>query len=135
MPKLCDEGETFLADAALKTAAPANLYLGLFTDATEPGEAATLATITELAVANGYARIALAKADWTISGTNPTLATQPQKTFTCTPVAWGNVYGYFITDGSSGTGGKLIAVETFSDGPYDVPIDGVVKITPKLSWA
>lgn len=135
MPKLTDEGEAFFADAALKTAAAANLYLGLFTNAVEPGEDITLATITELPVANGYARIALPKGDWTISGTAPTLATMIQKTFTCTPAAWGNVYGYFICDVASGTVGNLIAVESFSDGPYDVPIDGVVKITPKLSWA
>ena len=135
MAKLCDEGEAFFADAALKTAAADNLYLGLFTDALEPGEDATLATITELPEANGYLRIALAKANWTISGTAPTLAAQPQKAFTCTPVAWGNVSGYFICTGSTGTGGELIAVEKFADGPYNVPIDGVIKITPKLSWS
>ena len=135
MAKLCDLGETFLADAALKTAAAAILYLGLFTDATEPGEDAILASITELPVANGYARIALAKADWTISGTAPTIAAQPQKTFTSTPGAWGMVYGYFICDAASGTAGNLIAVETFSDGPYNVPVDGVIKLSPKLSWA
>jgi hypothetical protein len=135
MAKLCDEGEALLADYALKTAAAANLYLGLFTDIAEPAEDITLATITELPVANGYARIALAKADWTIAGTAPCVASQLQKTFTCITLAWGNVYGYFICDAASGVVGNLIAVETFSDGPYNVVVDGVIKISPKLNWS
>lgn len=133
MAKICDEGEWFLANAALKSAAEsANLYLGLYTDVTEPGETANLATITELAEANGYARIALPAANWTITDD---LAEQPQQTFTANGGDWGNVSGYFLTDANTGNVGNLIAVENFSDGPYNTP-DGIsILITPKILTA
>ena len=133
MPKITDQGETFLANAALKSAAEsANLYLGLYTDVAEPGETANLASITELAEANGYARIALAAANWTITDD---LSEQPQKTFTANGANWGNVSGYFIADCANGTAGNLIAVENFSDGPYNT-LDGLsILITPKILTA
>ena len=133
--KLCDQGETFLANAALKSAAEsANLYLGLYKVPTsEPAETALLTDLTEPAGVDGYARIALPAAGWTISGINPTVAEQPQKVFTAAN-AWGNVYGYFVTDDPSANAGNMIAAEQFSDAPYDVPANGVIKITPKLTW-
>ena len=132
-PKIVDQGEWFLANAALKSAAEsANLYLGLYTDVDEPGETANLATITELAEANGYARIALPAANWTITND---LSEQPQQTFTANGANWGNVSGYFITDVANGTTGNLIAVENFSDGPYDT-LDGLsILLTPKILTA
>ena len=132
-PKITDEGEWFLANAALVSAAEsANLYLGLYTDVAEPGETANLATITELAVANGYARIAMPAANWTIVDD---LAEQPQQTFTANGGDWGNVSGYFISDVANGTAGNLIAVENFSDGPYNT-LDGLsILVTPKILTA
>jgi hypothetical protein len=133
MAKFCDEGEAEMGDIALKGSPTAydNLYLGLFTDASEPAEDATLAGLTEPA-SGGYARIAMAKADWTKSGSQFTML---QKTFNCSGAAWGNVYGYFICTVVSGTAGKLWAVELFSDGPYNVPDGGAVKVTPKLTFS
>lgn len=132
-PKICDEGEWFLANAALKSAAESDpLYLGLYTDVAEPGETANLATITELAEANGYARIALAAANWTITDD---FAEQPQQTFTANGANWGNVSGYFLCDAANGTAGNLIAVENFSDGPYNI-LDGLsVLVTPGIVTA
>lgn len=132
-PKICDQGETFLANAALKSAAEsANLYLGLYTDVAEPGETADLDTISELPAANGYARIAMPAANWTIVDDT---SEQPQQTFTANGGSWGNVSGYFITEVDSGNAGNLIAVENFSDGPYEV-LDGLsVLITPKIVTA
>ena len=46
---------------------------------------------------------------------------------------WGNQYGYFITDVASGTAGLLIAVENFSDGPYNVGAGDSIKITGKVT--
>lgn len=110
-----------------------NLYLGLYTDTEEPAEDITLATITELPVANGYARIAIAKGvaagDWTISDD---LATADQKTFTCATANWGNVYGYFICTVASGTSGKILYVEHFSNGPYYIEVGDPVKVTVKI---
>ena len=132
--KFCDEGEAELGDIALKgsPAAYDNLYLGLFTNSAEPAEDADLTDLTEPNGSYGYARIALAKADWTKSGSQ---FTQVQKTFNCSTSAWGNVYGYFICTVGSGTAGKLWAVELFSDGPYNVPDGGAVKVTSKLTFA
>lgn len=132
MAKLVDEGETNVGNIYLKNQAQnTNLYLGLYTNTTEPGETAALASLTE-PVGNGYARIALAPADWTESpqGTFANL----QKTFTASGGNWGNVYGCFIATSSDGTG-KLVGVEHFTDGPYNVSDGSQVKVTPKITIA
>jgi hypothetical protein len=131
MAKLCDQGENDLLNIYLKNATQnANLYLGLYTSPNyEPGEAAILSDLVEPSGGN-YARIQLTPAGWTLVGA---VAEQAVKTFSATGAAWGNVYGYFITNVASGTSGKLIAVENFSDGPYNVPDGDTVKIAPKLT--
>ena len=128
--KICDQGETFLANAALVGAAAANLYLGLYTDVAEPGETANLATINELTEGDhGYDRMALAAANWTIVDDQ---AEQPRQTFTAVGGDWGNVSGYFLTDALTGNVGNLIAVENFNDGPYNT-LDGLsILITPTI---
>jgi len=135
MPKWCDEGENYLMDVAFKknTSPPTNLYLGLYTAPTsEPAETATLADLTEPSGGN-YARQAIAiGGDATLSGAEITFA---QKTFAASGAAWGNVYGYFLCTVVSGTAGKLLAVEQFSDGPYNVIDGGSVKVTAKLTCA
>lgn len=132
MAKLVNLGETQLLNTYLKgTTRPgsANLYLGLYTDVAEPGETANLASITELAAANGYARVAMADANWTVTDD---LAAQPQQTFTANGANWGNVTGYFICDAANGNTANLLFVEHFSDGPYDI-LDGMsAKITPAI---
>ncbi|MFZ5452429.1 MAG: phage tail fiber protein [Thermodesulfobacteriota bacterium] len=131
MAKFCDEGENWLADVAFKkdTSPPTNLYLGLYTNTTEPAEDATLAAITEPS-GNGYARQAIAcGGDVTLAGGQVTAA---QKTFAASGGAWGNVYGYFLATTIDGTG-KLLAVEQFSDGPYNVVDQGSVKVTARLT--
>lgn len=134
MSKFVDEGETNVGNIYLKNQTQnANLYLGLYKDTTEPAETATLAVITEVGATYGYARIALAPADWTESGQS--IFTNSQKTFTASGGTWGNVYGYFLCTVASGTVGKLVCVEQFSDGPYSVVDLSVVKVTPKLTVA
>jgi hypothetical protein len=102
------------------------LYLGLYTDTTEPLISATLsAGLTELALA-GYARIQLLDADWTITNG---LAENVVKTFTAA-ADWGNVYGSFLTNVSVGVG-TLIAVKHFTNGPFNVLNGKTIDITPK----
>lgn len=132
MAKWCDEGETQVGDSYLKGTAPPQLYLGLYKDTSEPAEDTTLASITEVTVEYDYARIILVKADWTEQATKGEFL-QIQKIFTANGGNWGNVYGYFLTDCASGTAGKLVAVEHFSDGPYAVNDGWSVKITPKVT--
>jgi len=130
MPKWCDEGENMVADIifgalALKT----TLYLGLYENGTEPAEDDVLTDLTE-ETDPAYARIALARGTWVITGS---VAEYVQQTFTAAATPWGNQYGYFITDVASGTAGLLIAVENFSDGPYNVGAGDSIKITPKVT--
>ncbi len=132
--KLTDEGENDVATWYVKNDQSSRgvdgLYLGLYTDSTEPLETATLATITELAL-TGYARIQLLDADWTITDD---VAQNIAKTFTAGE-AWGNIYGYFICNIVSGTAGELIFVEHFSTGPFNVADTKTIEITPKVTVA
>ena len=130
MAKLTAEGENHLLNTYLKAVTRGTLYLGLYTDVAEPGESALLSTITELPVASGYARIAIANADVTVVGS---LATIAQKTFTASGAIWAGVTGWFMTNVASGTYGPLICVESFSDGPRTI-LDGLtLKITPTFT--
>jgi hypothetical protein len=131
--KWMDEGETILGDTYLKGGTPPTLYLGLYTNTSEPAEDDTLSDITEPSGANGYARIALGSSDWTeypASGWFRNL----QKTFSCSTASWGNVYGYFICTCASGTGGKLVTAEQFTDGPYYITVGDSVKVTVNLKF-
>ena len=125
MPKLVDQGETWVLQQSLGSNA---LYIGLYKDTSEPAEDATLATITECSGA-GYSRLEIAAGDWTISGDT---AEASSKTWTAGE-DWGDIYGYFICDVSSGTTGNLLFVEHFSDGPYTVKQNHKVTITPRVT--
>ncbi|WKZ15427.1 MAG: hypothetical protein QY317_16145 [Candidatus Jettenia caeni] len=124
--KFVDQGRNDAATKYVKSEY-SNLYLGLYKNTTEPAQNATLASLTEES-GSGYARIALASADWTVTAN---VAENLQKTFTPT-ADWGNVYGYFIATSTDGSG-LLLWVEHFSNGPYNL-LNGVpVKITPKVT--
>lgn len=133
MAKWLDEGESNLLDVYLKGASYfSTLYLGLYSNSSEPIDNTTLAGLTELS-GNGYGRISLAAADWTIAGSVPTSATNVEKTFNCSGGDWGTVTGYFICTASAGTVGKLICLENFPNGPFSIVNGGQVKVTPKIS--
>jgi hypothetical protein len=104
------------------------LYLGLYTDTTEPPITAALpaTNITELGLA-GYARIQLLDADWTVTADQ---VDNVLKTFTAA-IDWNNVYGSFLTNGPSGST-DLIAVKHFSNGPFNVLNGKTIDVTPKF---
>ena len=129
MAKLTNEGENHVLNTYLKALTRGSLYLGLYTDAVEPAEDATLLTIAELAVANGYARILLNNADWTVVGD---LATHIQKTFTAFGGDWAPATGYFICNVASGFWGVLIFAENFSDGSHTILNGQSQKVTPTV---
>jgi len=129
MPKLVNEGENEVLNHLLP--ATLNLYIGLYQNVTEPAETDTLTELTEVDPADfseGHRQI-LPGASWTIVAD---VATHIQQVFTGATTV-GNVYGYFLTDISTGTAGKLWGVENFSDGPYNILADSIIKITPKLT--
>lgn len=131
MAKWCDEGELRVAQILFGAqAVDATLYLGLYTNTTEPAEGANLAAITE-PTGNGYARIALSRGTWTVTGD---YAQYAQQTFTASGGNWGNVYGYFISTSIDGTG-KLLAVEQFTTAPWAINDGDSAKVTPKITVA
>jgi hypothetical protein len=134
MFKWCDEGESSIGDVYLRGQAQPDLYLGLYKNNTEPAEDDTMADITEASTpgTNGYDRIQLADGDWT--ETSQGTFTNLQKTFTCATSNWGDVYGYFITTTATGTAGKLITAEQFTDGPYLTVVGDQIKVTPKITF-
>ena len=132
MSKWTDAGENRVADILFDDqAVDDTLYLALYTDPTsEPAETAVDTDLTEPS-GGAYARIALSRGTWVVTDS---AAAYAQQTFTATGGAWGNVYGYFISTGSSGTsGGVLMAVENFSDGPYSIGDGDSVAITPTVT--
>jgi hypothetical protein len=134
MSKWVDAGENRVANILFRaTAVDSSLYLALYTVPTsEPGETAVDTDLTEPS-GGAYARIALSRGTWTVTGS---AATYAQQTFAASGGAWGNVYGYFVSTGSSGTSsGVLLAVENFSDGPYNIGDGDSIKITPSITVA
>ncbi len=131
MAKFVDEGENRVSDILFGSqAVDASLYMGIYNDVAEPPETATIASLSELS-GNGYARKTLSRGTWTVSGS---ISTYAQQTFTASGGDWGSCYGYFIAT-SSDDSGKLLCVEHFSDGPYDVDDTQSIKITPNLRVA
>lgn len=128
MPKWCDEGENLILNVFFKgSASPSNIYLGIYKNNSEPAEGATLSDLTE-PNGYGYSRAIISQSDWTVAGSQASTA---KKTFTATGGDWGNCYGYFLST-SSDNSGKLLGVEQFSDGPYNITDGDSIEITPKI---
>lgn len=132
--KLIDEGANYISSVAIKNTAQRSadsLYIGLYEDTTEPGVDITLATITEVTVANGYARINILESETTVDSAGE--ITVVQKTFTASGADWDPFYGYFICDVASGTSGLIYFLEHITIGPITV-LDGLdFKITPTIT--
>lgn len=131
MAKLVNEGENRFLNILLgSTAVDANLYMGLYTNGSEPAETAALADISEVA-GTGYARKTLARGSWSITADTASFAEQ---SFGPAGASWGNVTGYFIATSSDNTG-KLLFVESFSDGAYPIGTGSSIAITPSVTAA
>jgi len=129
MAKWVDQGENDVLQVYLTQAvAPhSTLYIGLYTNATEPDETATLADIVE-PTGTSYARQAIANTDWTVSGST---ATATAKTFSPTGEDWGDVTGYLIATSADNTG-ILLAVEHF-DVAKPLTDGDQLTITPSIT--
>ena len=126
--KLVDEGENRLCKCIVEYD---DLEVGLFMNTSEPTESAVLADIIEPA-GNGYAKKTLSKLLWSVPND---LASYAKQTFTATG-NWGNIYGYFICGYKNDATKKLMFVELFDDGPYNIAIAGqYVEVTPLLRVA
>ena len=137
MSRLHDQGEANIGNIYLRNQAHnANLFLGLYTNATQPIQADTMVQVTEVS-GGGYARITLPPADWTQvggqTGEGDTRFDQPQRTFTFT-AGVGNVTGCFITTALTGTAGLLVTTEHFPVGVNINQTGFEVRITPRLEF-
>ena len=118
----CNEGTHQLMGVYFKGVTAPTIYLGLYYNlGQQPVSTMTLAGLYSEPSTGGYARIALAGSDFTLTANQVVAAV---KTFTPTGADWGPMDGWFICDVASGTAGKLIAIQPFSDGPYNL-LDGV----------
>jgi hypothetical protein len=125
---LVNEGEHRIADILFGTqAVDGELYLGIYKDAVEPAEDATIASLNEVS-GFGYARKTLTRGTWVITDDEAEYAEQ---TFLASGGDWGDTYGYFIAT-SSDDSGKLMSIEQFASArPIE---DGKgLKITPKMT--
>lgn len=130
MPKLVNEGENQIANILFGSTSPwSTLYVGLYTNSTEPAEGATLSYITEVS-GTGYSRKSLIRGDWEVTDD---YAIYGQQEWTAES-DWGNVYGYFIAT-SADNSGYLIFVEHFSDGPYNMTEGSKIRLYPKVTIA
>jgi hypothetical protein len=126
-----NEGEAKMLEYITGKAAQETLILCLYTNDKTPAEADTVASYTE-ASGNGYSAKNLTAASWSAVAGDPSYIAYPQETWTFTG-ALGNVYGYFL---KSGTSGKVLWAERFSNGPYNVQNNGdQIKVTPRLELA
>ena len=121
--------EDVMLQNILNKTAPQNGVLKLYMNNYTPVEGSTEANFTE-ASGFGYTSVTLPGASWVITQGNPTSASYPQQTFTFTG-ALGNVYGYYITQVTSGF---ILWAERFTDGPYNIVNNGdQIKITPVVT--
>ena len=137
-----DEGlDLILSVITGNAAAPANLYMGLFTSqtaSTVPARGAVLATQTGVTEASGtdYARVQVTPGNWAGPATNGNgrRRTSVQKTFaTVGAGGWGTVNGFFISD--SLTSGVALYYANFDDTTANALNAGdVQKVTPAMQF-
>ncbi len=111
--------EERMLDTIVNFVAPETLVLKLYTNNYTPVEASLFSNFTE-ATGFGYAAVSLTAGNWVTTQGNPSTAAYPQVTFTFTG-ALGNVYGYYITQTTSGI---AMWAELFTDGPYNIVNNG-----------
>jgi hypothetical protein len=128
MAKLVDEGENRIANVLFASQSVDTVYyLGLYTNASEPAESATLTDMTELTGA-GYARKTLTRGSFSVTGS---IATYAEQTFTASGGNWSGITGYFIGN-SADDSGQLLWVESFSEGSFNINDGSAINITPKI---
>lgn len=126
-----DQGEAIILKALVGHTAGQALTIRLFTNNITPGETDTESTYVE-ASGSGYLAKALTGGSWVVSGTNPTQIAYAAQTWTFSG-ALGNVYGYYLTQTTSGL---LVWAERFTNAPFGVANNGdTITVTPLITCA
>jgi hypothetical protein len=124
LAKLMDQGENRVLNILFGTQdVDTVLYLGLYKNVAALAEDAALTGLEE-PVGFGYARIAVSRGSWTISGAS---ATYPAQTFLADGGDWGDITGYFLGTTVNNTG-KLLFTEHL-DAAIEVTDGKGIKVT------
>ena len=123
-----DSGENLVLEMIVNKTAPQNLVLRLYRNNITPSDTDTTGTYTE-AVFPGYAAITLTGASWN-AASGGSIAYGAQQTFTCSGTSTDDIYGYYVTQASSGT---LLYSERDGAAPFAVRNSGDnIKLTPTI---
>lgn len=124
-----DVGENKILEALVNKTAPENLVLRLYSNNITPSDTDTAGTYTESAF-TGYSAITLTGASWN-SASAGSIAYSAQQTFTASGTPSGNVYGYYLTQLTSGV---LMWSERDASAPFVIATSGdAVKVTPTIT--
>ena len=123
-------GEQIALEALVNKTAPQTLMLRLYSNDYTCVEGSTHTNFTEVS-GGGYAAISLTPGTWNAATLgDPTYITYPEQTFTFTSVPGiATVYGYFLTQTSSGT---LVWAERFATLITIVNAGDAIKLTPRI---
>lgn len=126
--------EELLADFMIGAAVPGNQKLKLFVNNYTPVDASVLGDMTEMSTL-GYADKTLTKTSWvsTIGASgNPATSAYAQQTFTFTAGTPVTVYGYMVTDVTTGL---LLWAEMFSTSKVIQNTGDQILITPTFTFS
>ena len=124
-----DVGENLILEMLTNRTAAQNLSLRLFKNNITPSDTDTAGTFTE-ATFPGYAAITLTGATWSAAAAG-SIAYSAQQTFTCTGASTDDIYGYYITQVTSGL---LMWAERDGAAPAAIRVNGdAIKITPAIT--
>lgn len=125
--------EKTLLDFMLGVATPGNQKIKLYVNNVTPDDTFVLANLTEFGATNGYTDKTLTKTSWvnTAGGTgSPASGAYATQTWTFTAAAAVTVYGYFVTDVTTGL---LLWVESFANPKVVQNTGDQIIITPALT--
>jgi len=124
-----DVGENLILEMIVNKTAAQNFVLRLYKNNITPSDSDTAGTYTE-ATFPGYSAITLTGASWS-SASGGSIAYGSQQTFTCSGSSTDDIYGYYVTQVTSGT---LVYSERDGAAPFAVRNSGDnIKITPTIT--
>jgi len=122
--------ENKLLEFMLGFATPGGQMLKLYVNDVTPADADVAATYTEMTT-HGYAAKTLLKSEWAVAQNGGVAeGSQAAQTWTFTAAAAVTVYGYFITDTTTGL---LLWAERFTNGKVIQNAGDQIIVTPKIT--
>jgi len=122
-------GENIALENFVNKATPQNPVLRLFINSVTPSDTDTAGTYTEAGFP-GYSAITLTGSSWN-NAASGSIAFGSQQTFTCSGASTDDVYGYYITQVTSGV---LMWSERDASAPFEVRLSGdAIRLTPTIT--